>query len=92
MFPTGCACLKGGNVMFYLNAMLTPVKKNYLEEKHRWGAGIDSWWEGKEKGGVEGNLENGPYIPLHTKALSEAADLFATTLIWPQDKTKLGSK
>lgn len=35
MFLTGCACLKGDNVVFYLNAMLTPVKENRLEEKHR---------------------------------------------------------
>lgn len=45
--------------MFYLNAMLTPVKKNYLEEKHRRGPGIDSWWEGKEKGGWRGILKMG---------------------------------
>lgn len=32
------------------------------------------------------NPENGPYISLQTKGISEAADLFITTLIWPQDK------
>lgn len=56
--------------MFYLNAMLTPVKKNHLEEKHRWGSGIDYWWEGeKRRDGKE--LENRPYIPLWTKGVSE---------------------
>lgn len=50
VFLTRCACLKEGNVMFYINAMLTPVKKNHLEEKHRWGSGIDSWWERKKEG------------------------------------------
>ena len=50
VFLTGCPCLKEGNVMFYINAMLTPVKKNHLEEKHRWGSGIDSWWEKKKEG------------------------------------------
>lgn len=42
-----------------------------------------------ERGGVareRKNLENGPYISLQTKGISEAADLFITTLIWPQDK------
>lgn len=56
MFPTGCARLKGATVMFYLNAMFTPVKKNHLEEKHRWGSGINSSWEGKgERGGGGGS-------------------------------------
>lgn len=41
--------------MFYINAMLTPVKKNHLEEKHRWGnlPGVDSLVE-EEKGGWGG--------------------------------------
>lgn len=31
MFPIGCACLKEGNVAFYLDAMLTPVKNHWEE-------------------------------------------------------------
>ena len=58
VFLTGCACLKESNVTFYLNAMLTPVKKNHLEEKHRWGSGINYWWEG-EKEGMGRNLKMG---------------------------------
>ena len=30
--------------------MLTPIKKNHIEEKHRWDSGIDSWWERKKEG------------------------------------------
>ena len=91
MFPTGCACLKGGNVMFYLNALLTPVKKKPFRGKaqmERWNRFLVG---GEGESRVGGNRENGPYIPLQTKVLSEAADLF-TTLIRPQDKTKLESK
>lgn len=84
VFLTRCACLKEGNVMFYINAMLTPVKKNHLEEKHRWGSGVDSWWKRKKEGWEE--FQNEPYILLWTKDVSEAADLFTTALIQSQDK------
>lgn len=67
--------------------MLTPVKKSHLEENT--DGAPKSILGGREriKGQVEGgkNLENGPYISLQTKGVSEAADLFITTLIWPQD-------
>lgn len=72
--------------MFYINAMLTPVKKNHLEEKHRWGSGVDSWWERKKEEWEE--FQNEPFILLWTKDVSEAADLFTTALIQSQDNKK----
>lgn len=62
MFPTGYACLKEGNVMFYLNAMLTSVKKNYFKGKAQIGLWNRFLLGGKKKGWEE--PENGPYIPL----------------------------
>ena len=53
-FQQDVPALKEDNVTFYLDAMLTPVRKNHLEEEHRWGSGINSQWEGKEKGGYQG--------------------------------------
>lgn len=75
--------------------MLTPVKKSHLEENT--DGAPKSILGGREriKGQAEGgkNLENGPYISLQTKGVSEAADLFITTLIWPQDThTKKATK
>lgn len=88
MFPTGYACLKGGKVTFYSNAMLTPVKK-HLEENTDGALISILGWRKRRKGQKGGkNLENGPYSSLQTKGISEAADLFTAALIWPQDKIK----
>lgn len=74
--------------MCYLTAVLTPRKKDQLEEST--DATLKSIPGGRERRKSqrrEGkNLENGPYISLQTKGASETADLFITTLIWPWDK------
>lgn len=68
-FQHDVPALKGCDVVFYLNAMLTPVKKNHLEEKTQMGL-----WNGFLVGGEgerwRGGFENGSYVPLQRPSRS----------------------